>query len=154
MPIKMIKTKIKLMVFAIINREMVTNKIDDAESVLDFHHGRGAQEGLFTALKSHYHLDYIPSKRWNGNQAYLLATLFAHNLNRELQIIGTKPQRQPSAKRAALWKFEKLNTQRPRLIQRAGRLLRPKGKLTLSMAANDAVEKEFSDCLENLAQAA
>lgn len=73
---------------------MVTNKIDDAESVLDFHHSRGAQEGLFTELKSHYHLDYIPSKRWNGNQAYLLATLFAHNLNRELQIIGTKPQRQ------------------------------------------------------------
>lgn len=133
---------------------MVTNKIDTAEMVLDFHHGRGSQEGLFAELKSHNHLDYIPSKRWYGNQAYLLATLFAHNLNRELQMSGTDPQRKPSAKRAALWQFEKLNTQRQRLIQRAGRLIRPNGQLSLSMAANDAVKVEIVDCLVRLEKAA
>ncbi len=133
---------------------MVTNKKDDAEIVLDFHHGRGAQEGLFAELKSHNQLDYIPCKRWYGNQAYLLATLFAHNLNRELQMSGVKPQRTTTSKRAALWKFEKLNTMRQRLIQRAGRLLKPQGKLTLSMAANDAIEEEFTGYLEGLAQVA
>lgn len=122
--------------------------------MLDFHHGRGSQEGLFAELKSHNHLDYIPCERWYGNQAYLLATLFAHNLNRELQMVGKEPQRLPSAKRAGLWKIEKLNTQRQRLIQRAGRLLRPQGKLTLSMAVNDALKEESLDCLENLARAA
>ena len=95
---------------------ILTNKLDSVETVLDFHHGRGSQEGLFSELKSHNHLDYIPSKRWYGNQAYLLSTLFAHNLNRELQMFGTDPQRNPSAKHAALWRFEKLNTQRQRLI--------------------------------------
>ena len=35
-------------------------------------------------------------------------------------------------KRPALWKFEKLDTIRKRIIQRAGRLIRPQGKLTLS----------------------
>jgi hypothetical protein len=72
-------------------------------------------------------LDYIPCQRWHENQAYLLATLFAHNLNRELQKNGVKPQRKATSKRAALWKFDKLNTMRQRLIQRAGRLLKPQG---------------------------
>ena len=54
----------------------------------------------------------------------------------------------------ALWRFEKLNTQRQRLIQRAGRLIRPNGKLTLSMAANDAVEAEILYCLCRLEKAA
>ena len=67
---------------------------------------------------------------------------------------GTDPQRKPSAKRAALWRFEKLNTQRQRLIQRAGRLIRPNGQLSLSMAANDAVKVEIVDCLVQLEKAA
>jgi len=134
---------------------IVTNKEDDdAQAVLYFHHGRGSQEGLFAELKSHNHLDYIPCKQWHANQAYLLATLFAHNLNRELQMTGSTPQREQSAKRAALWAFEKLDTQRQRLLQRAGRLLRPQGKLILSMAANDAVSKKMVGHLEKLLQAA
>jgi hypothetical protein len=72
---------------------------------------------------------------------------------RELQMNGVKPQRKATSKRAALWKFDKLNAMRQRLIQRAGRLLKPQGKLTLSMAANDAIEKEFTGYLESLAQA-
>ncbi len=133
---------------------MVTNKKEDVEAVLDFHHGRGAQKGIFAELKSHNQLDYIHCKHWHGNQAYLLATLFAHNLNRELQMNGVKPQRKATPKRAALWKFEKLNTMRQRLIQRAGRLLRPQGKLTLSVAANDVIEEEFTGYLESLVQVA
>ena len=80
--------------------------------------------------------------------------MFAHNLNRELQMTGSTPQREQSAKRAALWAFEKLDTQRQRLLQRAGRLLRPQGKLILSMAANDAVSKKMVGRLEKLLQAA
>jgi hypothetical protein len=67
---------------------MVTNKKYDTETVLDFHHSNGAQKGFFAELKSHNQLDYIACKRWHGNQVYLLATLFAHNLNRELQMNG------------------------------------------------------------------
>ncbi|NOX42562.1 MAG: IS1380 family transposase, partial [Gammaproteobacteria bacterium] len=55
-------------------------------------------------------------------------------------------------KRPALWAFEKLDTLRKRIIQRAGRLIRPQGKLTLSMSANAAVE--LLQFLEAIDQAA
>ena len=50
--------------------------------------------------------------------------------------------------------FEQLGTLRRKLIQRAGRLTRPQGKLTLTMSANPAVESEllhYLDVLENAA---
>lgn len=133
---------------------ILTNKSDGVDAVLAYHHGRGSQEGLFAEMKSQNQLDYIPSKYWHANQAYLLAVVFAHNLNRELQMTAREPARKQTSKRAALWPFEQLNTQRLRLIQRAGRLLRPQGRLVLSMAANEALKKEFIGYVEQLDQAA
>ena len=42
-----------------------------------------------------------------------------------------------------LWRFERLGTLRRKLIQRAGRLTRPRGKLTLTMSANPTVKSEL-----------
>ena len=56
-------------------------------------------------------------------------------------------------KRPALWEFEQLDTLRRRMIQRAGRLIRPKGQLTLSMAANEATENEMLQILEAIKRA-
>jgi len=47
-----------------------------------------------------------------------------------------------AAKRAALWILEQLDTLWRTIIQRAGRLVRPNGRLVLSMSANPAVEEE------------
>ncbi len=57
-------------------------------------------------------------------------------------------------KRPALWKFEKLDTIRKRIIQRAGRLIRPQGKLTLSMSVNKTIEKEFLHLMDAIDKAA
>jgi len=57
-------------------------------------------------------------------------------------------------KRPALWKFEKLDILRKRIIQRAGRLIRPQGKLTLSMSSNKLIEKERLDLLSAIDEAA
>jgi len=57
-------------------------------------------------------------------------------------------------KRPALWAFEKLDTVRKRIIQRAGRLIRPQGKLTLSMSANKAIKKEFLHLMDIIDKAA
>ena len=62
------------------------------------------------------------------------------------------PSKQP--KRPALWEFEQLNTLRHRIIQRAGRLIRPQGKLTLSMASNEATENDMLQILEATPRAA
>jgi hypothetical protein len=122
---------------------IVTNKTISAKRVAAYHEGRGSQEGIFAELKSHCHQDYIPVRSKYGNQTYLLAGLFAHNLMRELQMQTTKPSRGTTAKRASLWVFEKVDTIRKTLIQRAGRLTRPKNALTLTISANAWIEKRF-----------
>lgn len=133
---------------------IITNKIRAANNVVAYHNGRGSQEGLFSELKSHNQLDYIPTCTWNGNKVYLLATLFAHNLTRELQMVVNPPQRKTVAKRTSLWPFERLNNFRQRIIQRAGRLIRPNGKITLSMNANKAIENELLHYLNVMDQVA
>lgn len=129
---------------------IVTNKTVRAKRVAAYHEGRGSQEGVFAELKSHCHLDYIPVRRWYGNQTYLLAGLFAYNLIRELQMQTARPARHTTAKRASLWIFEKVDTIRKTIIQRAGRLTRPHNSLTLTISANPWMEKRFKRILNSI----
>jgi hypothetical protein len=133
---------------------IVTNKRLSAKKALAFHHGRGAQEGVFAELKSHTQMDYVPTRTKAGNQVYLLSAVLAHNLNREMQMHCYVQQRNTTEKRAPLWQFEQLGTLRRKLIQRAGRLTKPQGRLTLTMSANPAVKSELLHYLEALKQAA
>ena len=106
---------------------IVTNKQVSAKKVLTYHNGRGAQEGLFAELKSQTQMDYVPTRKLVGNQVYVLSAMLAHNLNRELQMQSLPKARHTTERRAPLWQFEKLGTLRRKLIQRAGRLTKPKG---------------------------
>ena len=133
---------------------VLTNKRLGAAKAVAYHNGRGSQESIFAELKSHNQLDYIPTRTWNGNRIYLLATLFAHNLTRELQMITCAPTRNTQQKRPALWEFQQLGTVRRRIIQCAGRLIRPQGKLTLSMSANKPQQDELLHYLKGLRQTA
>ena len=101
---------------------VVTNKRLKVKALVAFHDGRGSQEGVFGELKSQCQMGYVPVRTLIGNQLYLLAGLFAHNLTRELQMAARPPSRTTTSKRAALWVFEKIDTFRKTLIQRAGRL--------------------------------
>lgn len=122
---------------------VVTNKKIRAREVIRYHNGRGAQEGVFAELKSHGQMDYVPTKTLTGNQTFLLCAVLAHNLNRELQMAAHEPSRTTTTQRAPLWKFERLETVRRKLIQRAGRFTQPQGRLTLTMSANAAVRDEL-----------
>ena len=133
---------------------IVTNKRVQAKRLVAFHEGRGSQEGIFAELKSHCQMDYIPVNTRVGNQIYTLCAMFAHNLSRELQMISHPPCRGTTAKRAALWAFEQLQTLRRKLIVRAGRLVRPQGQLVLSMNSDDVVEEELTRYLDALQIAA
>jgi hypothetical protein len=129
---------------------ILTNKRLGARKTLVFHNGRGGQEGIFAELKSDNALGYVPTRTWVGNQIYLLSVLLAHNLGRELQMIAHPPSRATLEKRPAFWAFERLDTFRRRILQRAGRLIRPQGQLTLSMSANPAVQEELLHYLDAL----
>jgi hypothetical protein len=133
---------------------IVTNKTIAPKKVVAFHEGRGSQEGIFGELKTHCQMGYVPVRTWLGNQTYLLAGLFAHNLLRELQMMTTAPSRHTTEKRTPLWAFEQLHTFRAALIQRAGRLTRPHGRLTLTISASRWMKDRILDLMGRLSTAA
>lgn len=132
-------------------RVIATNKRTGADAVRLFHHGRGSQEGLLGEAKALAHLDYVPARRLAANQLFLSASLMAHNLSKELQMTAKHKVRATSPTRPALWDFEKLDTLRHRLLQRAGRLTNSHGTLTLTLNANDTVQKDYRHYLNALA---
>ena len=133
---------------------VVTNKTDSAKAVLDFHNGRGSQEALFGEAKSGAGLDVVCGKRLHANQCFTLCSMVTHNLGRTLQMLQKPKSSRDDAKRPALWRFEKLETLRRLVIQCAGRLIRPQGKLTLSMSANERIKADFLRALDALEKAA
>jgi hypothetical protein len=133
---------------------IMTNKRCSAKSVMLFHHGRGSQEGIIGEAKESAMMDYVPTRSWAGNQFYMLASLTAHNVTRELQMRTSPRRRETNPKRTALWLFEKLETVRNRTIRRAGRLHRPDGMLTLTMSRNEAVQADYDRIMRRLEQAA
>jgi hypothetical protein len=129
---------------------IVTNKTVKARHVTAFHNGRGAQEGVFAELKSEGQMDYIPVRGLHGNQAYMIAAILAHNLNREMQMQTRPMLRATGPKRPPLWSFERLRTFRRIFLQRAGRLTRPQGRLTLTLSANEAIKEQILNTLHEL----
>ncbi len=65
--------------------------------------------------------------------------MMTHNLYREMQIHAFEQEHGTTMKRRPLWTFETLASFRKKIIQRAGRLIRPQGKLTLILANNSTV---------------
>ena len=135
-------------------KAVLTTKGGSAKSILLFHNGRGSQENQFSELKSQCQMDYVPTRRLTGNQIYFLSAILAHNLYRELQMRVYAADRGTTAKRSALWIFEEAATIRHRLIQRAGRLTRPQGRLRLTLSGNELTRKEYLQILRGLKRAA
>jgi hypothetical protein len=133
---------------------IVTNKTESAKSVVLFHNGRGSQEAIFGDAKSDAALDTIATKGLAGNQIFTLCSMMAHNLSRELQMLGSPALSRALPKRPAAWTFERLDTLRHRIIQRAGRLTKPQGKLTLTMSANQRVRYDLLHFLNVIKKAA
>ncbi len=133
---------------------IVTNKSESAKAVTMFHNGRGSQEAVFGDAKNDSALDVIPCRRLVANQVFILCSMMSHNISREIQMLANPSNTRAKAKRPAAWKFEKLDTLRHRIIQRAGRLIQPQGKLTLTLSANKTVRKDLLHFLDVLQKAA
>jgi hypothetical protein len=133
---------------------IVTNRKIKAKKVLVYHNGRGAQENVFGELKSQGQMDYLAVRRLCGNQLYMLTAILAHNLNRDLQMASQRRHRGTTERRAPLWQFDELETTRRNLLQRAGRLTEPQGRLTLTMSANTKVKQQLTYYLDSLQKAA
>jgi len=133
---------------------IVTNKTESAKSMVVFHNGRGSQEATLGDAKNDTGLDVIATRRLAGNQVFTLCAMMAHNLSREIQMLASPASPRALPKRPAAWAFQTLDTLRHRIIQRAGRLTRPQGELTLTMSANPAVRKDLLHFLDTIGKAA
>jgi hypothetical protein len=133
---------------------IVTNKTEKAKATVLFHNGRGSQEAIFGDAKGDCGLNVIPTRRLGGNQVFTLCSIMAHNLSKEIQMLAAPAELRARPKRPAAWNFTTLDTLRHRIIQRAGRLTRPQGELTLTMSANHAVRKDLLHFFDVLKQAA
>jgi hypothetical protein len=78
----------------------------------------------------------LRARRLAANKVYLLCSILAHNLSRELQMQIDEPVRRTTGKRTVRWLFEEIDTLRRTIIARAERLTRPQDKLTLTLNAN------------------
>ena len=156
---KALKGPLQLDLFEPVHREyqykvVVTNKTESAKAVVEFHNGRGSQEAIFGNAKTDTGLGVIPCKRLIANQVFTLSSMMAHNFSQEMQMIAHPASGRAKSKRPSAWKFQKLDTIRHRIIQRAGRFTRPGGKLTLTMNSNQAVKKDLLHFLDAMQKAA
>jgi hypothetical protein len=133
---------------------IVTNKTESTKAVVQFHNGRGSQEAIFGDAKGDCGLDVIATRKLAGNQIYTLCAMMAHNLSKEIQMLAAPVAERARPKRPAAWEFKTLDTLRHQVIQRAGRLTRPQGELTLTMSANKAVRKDLLHFLDAVQKAA
>ena len=133
---------------------VMTNKSESAKNVLLFHNGRGSQEKLFGEAKQYAALDVIAMRRKVANQIYMLSSMLAHNLGRELQMRANSKKRGTGYKRPTLWDFSSLGTIRQHLLHTAGYLTYPQGELTLTMNLSNAARSDMTEYLEALDVAA
>ena len=102
-------------------------------------------------MKSQIQMDYVPARYLNANRMYLLAAMLVHNTSREMQMVCSEPVRGTTEKRSPRWIFEKIGTICNNLLNIAGKLTRPQGRLTLTMNKNDAIESEYGFLMAALA---
>ena len=129
---------------------IVTNKRTDPRDIVAFHEGHGSQEDALAELKTRRRMDYMPVGTRVGNQPYMFAGIPARNLTREPHIQIGRRARGTTPKRAALWCFREMETLRRTPVRRTGRIIRPGGKLILSMNCDDGLEGELRHALTAL----
>ena len=103
---------------------------------------------MFVELKNTNGMAGVPTNTWLGNRVYVAATIMAHKPTRELTMSTQAAERDQTARRTPLWRFARIGTVRRQVSQRAGRLICPQGKLTLSVSANAAFRCEIGAALE------
>ena len=86
--------------------------------------------------KSALALDTIPTHQYEANSAWQQLVVLAHNLLANFQIETGVMKRPHTHKRTTHWVLRSGHALRFEIIHRAGRLVRPQGRLTLRLQRN------------------
>ena len=81
---------------------IVTNKDLTAASLVDYHGGRGSQEGVFGELKTQCQMDYIPVRKRCANETSLLASSVLQSDSRFANATGATDPRDDSQASGAM----------------------------------------------------
>ena len=82
---------------------IITNKSLRAGRAAAYHEGRGYQGNIFGDMKQDVQMACLPCRRRCANEMWLLGSMLAHNLGRELQRSAQPEPRAATMKRTAMW---------------------------------------------------
>ena len=116
--------------------------------------GRGAHEKAIGELKTGLSFDTIPTHDYHANSAWQQFVILAHNLLVNFQIETGLTKRNRTLKNTNRWPLKSIRTLRFELINRAGHLVRPEGRLTLRLQRNKRTEKHYRKICNALQKAA
>ena len=133
---------------------VATNLGFDVRRLWRFMAGRGLHEKIIGELKSALALDTIPTNHYEANSAWQQFVVLAHNLLANFQIETGVIERPRTHQRTAHWVLRSAQTLRFEIINRAGRLVRPEGRLTLRLQRNKQAERQFDQISTALGKAA
>ena len=105
--------------------------------------GRGMHEKAIGELKTGLSFDTIPTHDYHANSAWQQFVILAHNLLANFQIKTGLIKRNRTLKNTNRRPPKSIRTLRFELINRAGYLIRPKGRLTLRLQHNKHIEKQY-----------
>ena len=94
-------------------------------------------------LKTGLGFDTIPTQDYHANSAWQQFVILTHNLLANFQIETGLTKRNRTLKNTNRWPLKSIRTLRFELINRAGYLLRPQGRLTLRLQPNKHIEKQY-----------
>lgn len=116
--------------------------------------GRGAHEKAYGELKNGFAFDCVPSMKEHANSAWQLLSVLAFNLMRAFQAATGATTRIPNGKATTRLRFKHIRTLRFEFINRAGIIVKPKGKATLDVGSSPAVRETFESISRSLEIAA
>ena len=131
-----------------------TNLSLKAPALWRFMAGRGMHEKAIGELKTGLGFDTIPTHDYNANSAWQQFVILTHNLLTNFQTETGLTKRNRTWKNTNRWPLKSIRTLRFEIINRAGCLLRPQGRLTLRLHPNKHTEKQYRKILNFLRNAA
>lgn len=124
---------------------VATNKKLGLKALYLFSNGRGVQEKTIGELKTGFAYDSVVSSKERANAAWQKLAVLSHNICVSLQLRNQARKKPRSAKRTTIVFLQRISTIRFEWLNRAGRLIRPQGKLTMRMADNTNTREHYEN---------
>jgi hypothetical protein len=123
---------------------IATNLSFPPRQLINFMDGRGEHEKVIGHLKAQLAFATVPTHRYGANSAWQQIVAIAHNLLVCFQIDTGARRRNRTEKRTCLYELKTAQSLRFELLNRAGRIVRPRGSTILRLSRNSRYRDLFT----------